>query len=76
MIRYQIQRGVAAIPKTVDKERMKENLNVFDFTLSDAEIKEIEGMNIGFRYNREESAKKMKEYPFSIPYLWSSHLLF
>lgn len=34
VLRWLIQRGVVAIPKSVRKERMAENLNVFDFTLS------------------------------------------
>lgn len=69
MIRYQIQRKIAAIPKTVDKVRMEENFNVFDFNLSVADMKEIDDMNLDLRYSREDSAKKLRDYPFSIPYL-------
>jgi 2,5-diketo-D-gluconate reductase A len=34
ILRWLTQRGVVAIPKSVRKERMKENFNVFDFQLS------------------------------------------
>lgn len=34
MLRWHIQRGVVVIPKSTHKERMAENLNVFDFTLT------------------------------------------
>jgi diketogulonate reductase-like aldo/keto reductase len=33
-LRYLIQRGVSVIPKTVNKDRMKQNIDVFDFELS------------------------------------------
>ena len=39
VLRWLTQRGVAAIPKSVRKERMAENLNIFDFEL-DSEDKE------------------------------------
>lgn len=41
MLRWNIQRGVAVIPKSVRVERMKENFNVFDFSLSDEDMSKI-----------------------------------
>ena len=41
MLRWHIQRGVIVIPKSVHKERMIENFNVFDFTLSEEDMKKI-----------------------------------
>ncbi len=40
-LRWLLQSGVIIIPKTTHKERMVENLNLFDFTLSDGDMKEI-----------------------------------
>lgn len=47
MLRWHLQRGVIVIPKSVHIERMKENLDVFDFTLSDEDMKMISDMDKG-----------------------------
>lgn len=41
ILRWLNQRNVIVIPKTVSKERMAENLNIFDFRLSDKEMETI-----------------------------------
>ena len=41
MLRWHIQRGVVVIPKSTHVERMEENFNVFDFSLSDEDMKQI-----------------------------------
>ena len=41
MLRWHIQRGVIVIPKSTHFERMEENFNVFDFTLSDEDMSAI-----------------------------------
>jgi 2,5-diketo-D-gluconate reductase A len=38
-----------AIPKTENEERMTQNLELFDFTLSDSDIAAIDGLNRGIR---------------------------
>lgn len=40
-LRWLLQRGVIIIPKSVHVERMRQNLDIFDFTLSDGEMAEI-----------------------------------
>lgn len=45
MLRWHIQRGVIIIPKSVHKERMSENFNIFDFKLDDEDMKRIEQMD-------------------------------
>ena len=41
VLRWLTQRGVAAIPKSVKKDRIKENFNVFDFELSAEDMEAI-----------------------------------
>ena len=40
-LRYLVQQGIVAIPRTSKVERLKENFAIFDFTLTDAEMREI-----------------------------------
>ena len=47
ILRWHLQRNIPAIPKTVHRERMIENLNVFDFELTGKEMESIAGMDIG-----------------------------
>ncbi|WP_195282388.1 aldo/keto reductase [Harryflintia acetispora] len=47
ILRWHIQRGVVIIPKTVHRDRMEENLNVWDFELSEQEMAAISTMDIG-----------------------------
>jgi len=43
-LRYLVQQGIVVIPRTSKVERLKENFDVFDFTLSDAEMREIHNL--------------------------------
>ncbi len=45
MLRWNIQRGVVVIPKSIHKERMVENFNVFDFTLTDEDMTAIAALD-------------------------------
>ena len=44
-LRWLTQRDIVAIPKSTHKERMAQNLNIFDFKLSDEEMQQIATMN-------------------------------
>ncbi len=46
-LRWNLQRGVVVIPKSVHEERIRENSDVFDFTLSEDDMKAIAAMDIG-----------------------------
>lgn len=45
MLRWNIQRGVIVLPKSTHKERMIQNLDVFDFTLTDEDMNAIAGLD-------------------------------
>lgn len=47
ILRWNIQRGVAVIPGSSRKEHMEENMDIWDFELSDADGKAIEGLDLG-----------------------------
>ena len=46
-LRWNVQRGVIVIPKSVHKERMEQNIDIWDFRLSDADMAEIAKLDIG-----------------------------
>lgn len=45
MLRWNLQRDVIVIPKSVHKERMRENLGVFDFVLTAEDMEKISGLD-------------------------------
>ena len=46
-LRWNVQRGVTVIPKSVHKERIEQNLDIWDFTLSDEDMAEIAKLDLG-----------------------------
>lgn len=44
-LRWLTQRGIVAIPKSSHRERMAQNIDIFDFTLTDTEMAEIATLN-------------------------------
>jgi len=51
VLRWGIQRGTAVIPKTTNPARLQENLQLFDFELTDEEITNISFLNQNRRFN-------------------------
>lgn len=49
ILRWNVQRGVVAIPKSVNIERIKENFTVFDFELSDEDMQTIATLDVGLK---------------------------
>lgn len=47
ILRWHIQRGVVIIPKSVHKNRIEENINIWDFVLSDEDMEQIAAMDTG-----------------------------
>ena len=62
ILRWNIQRGIVPLAKSVHLERMKQNLDVFDFTLSDEDMLAISRLNEGvtlFGKNEDPAYAKM-----------------
>ena len=47
VLRWNVQRGVVIIPKSVRRERMEENIDIWDFSLTDAEMAEVSRLDLG-----------------------------
>ncbi len=52
ILKWGIQRGSVVIPKSTHLERIKENFDVFDFTLTDEEMKKISSLDMGYNGSR------------------------
>lgn len=65
-LRWLLQSGVIIIPKSTHKERMEENLNLFDFQLDDADMQAIASLDTGhslfFDHHDGEVAKQFMQW--------------
>lgn len=48
ILRWNTQRGVVVIPKSTHKERIEENFNIWDFTLTEDEMQQISSLDQGY----------------------------
>ncbi|XP_045104095.1 aldo-keto reductase family 1 member B1-like isoform X1 [Portunus trituberculatus] len=64
LIRYQIQRDVIVIPKSVTKSRIESNFQVFDFELSSEDMKIIDSFDCNGRVLHLTWVSDHKHYPF------------
>lgn len=63
-LKFLIQRGLAIIPKSTNEARIAENFNIFDFTITEKEMKQLEGLDTGKRVVALVASKHSKFYPF------------
>jgi diketogulonate reductase-like aldo/keto reductase len=68
IFRWQIQRRVIVISKTTQKSRMDENINVFDFEISEEDLQKICRINKNKRLISIPGIETHPDYPFAIPY--------
>nr|XP_012153291.1 PREDICTED: protein hu-li tai shao isoform X3 [Megachile rotundata] len=68
VLRYLIEIGTVPIPKSTSKERIKQNINIFDFNLSPEEIQTIDKLDRGIRICPASEFKDHKDYPFNIEF--------
>lgn len=49
VLRWNVQRGVVVIPKSVHKTRIEENFQIWDFTLTEEEMQRISSLDLGYQ---------------------------
>jgi diketogulonate reductase-like aldo/keto reductase len=67
MLRWHLQEGRSAIPKSVRPERIAENFDIFDFELGDAELRAIDMLDTGVRGGPQPAAITLEDYGRPIP---------
>ena len=67
MIRWQLQEGRSAIPKSVRTERIAENFDVFDFELTIAELNGLDALDTGVRGGPQPDDITLEAYGRPIP---------
>ena len=68
LLRFGFQRNIIVIPKSVTPSRIAENIKIFDFSLTDEEMKTIESFNRNWRVCVLEKAKTHPLYPFNVDF--------
>jgi len=67
MLRWHIQEGRQVIPKSTKPERIAENIDVFDFALTDDELSQIDALETGVRGGPEPEAVTLEAFGREIP---------
>ncbi|XP_015795081.1 1,5-anhydro-D-fructose reductase-like isoform X2 [Tetranychus urticae] len=66
-LRYNIQRGISVVPKTSNKDRLVENISIFDFELTGPEMDAIRDIDREQRMVTFDATKNHPFYPFEEP---------
>ena len=67
MLRWHLQQGRSAIPKSTNPARIAENFDVFDFVLSDQELTELDALNRGVRNGPDPDGADTGRFDRPIP---------
>ncbi|XP_055852139.1 aldo-keto reductase family 1 member A1 [Episyrphus balteatus] len=68
LLRWIIERGLSAIPKSTNPERLKQNLNIFDFKLSAEEVEKLNALDANIRvcdFAFFKGVERHPEFPFA-----------
>lgn len=66
ILRWHLQHGFCAIPKSVNPRRIAENFAVFDFALADAEMTDVDALDTGLRSGPNPADIDTVKYPLRI----------
>jgi diketogulonate reductase-like aldo/keto reductase len=66
VLRWHVERGVVAIPKSVTPHRIEENIDVFDFALTADEVAAIVALDTGARAGPDPETLDMTTYPKTV----------
>ncbi|KAK6177956.1 hypothetical protein SNE40_012811 [Patella caerulea] len=64
ILRWGIDRGYTLVPKSVTPARIKQNIELFDFSLTEEEVKTISNLNQDYKCIHQELYRDHPEYPF------------
>src|SRR5688500_7904348 len=64
VLRWHIEHGVSATPKSVKPQRVAENIDLFDFALAPDEVTAIDALDTGVRGGPDPELVDTKLYPF------------
>lgn len=72
LLKHLVQKGVIVIPKSGNPKRIKENISIFDFDLSNEEVEMLDGLDKGdkgriFDFKFFNGVLEHPEYPFAKP---------
>jgi len=66
ILRWHIEHGTSAIPKSVRAHRIKQNIDIFDFALPPADVAAIDGLDTGIRGGPDPGLIDREHYPFEV----------
>ena len=67
ILRWHLEHGFSAIPKSVKAHRIAENFDVFDFTLTPDDVADIDALDTGVRGGPDPDSLTLENYGFPIP---------
>lgn len=66
-LRWNVQRGVSVIPKSVHADRQRQNIDIFDFVLADEDVREIDALDLGHSEIIDHNVPDVVRYILSAP---------
>ena len=64
MLKHALQRGITAVAKSVSHDRIVSNFQLFDWELSDEDMKTMDSLNCGWRHLLWRETSHHPDYPF------------